>query len=235
MTPARFENSLAATRADWRAPRGIRHGEWAEQPLDLRRPEPHNASRLHRRPEFSALDPDARFLVLGGLSGLAWIRPEQTAAPQPLTRNAGGLQIPWSFAPAGKRLAYHQRSADTAFDLWTVPIEHSANGITAGTPEPFLATPAYETYPSFSLDGKWIAYGSNESGNWEVYVRAFPDTGRKVQVSEGAGRIALWSPNGRELVYRTDGQRIVVVNWAIRDGVFAVESRRMSRAKTTSP
>ena len=38
-------------------------------------------------------------------------------------------------------------------------------------------------YPSFSPDGRWITYASNESGAWEVYVRRFPDNGTKVRVS----------------------------------------------------
>jgi hypothetical protein len=115
-------------------------------------------------------------------------------------------------------------SASTGLDLWTVPIRESASGLTAGSPEPFLRTPAFESYPTFSPDGHWIAYGSNKSGTWEVYVRPFPDNGMEVQVSRAGGRIPHWSRHGRELLYRTDDQRIMTASYAIRAGSFAVES-----------
>lgn len=126
----------------------------------------------------------------------------------------------------GSRLAYHEVNPSTGFDLATVPIHESAKGLTAGTPEPFLRTPAYETYPTFSPDGRWIAYGSNESGTWEVYVRRFPDDRTKIQVSKAGGRIPHWSSRGRELLYRTDDQRIMTATYSIRAGSFVVESVR---------
>jgi serine/threonine-protein kinase len=153
---------------------------------------------------------DGRFLLISSPGGgLSSIRADGSGGVQPLLQS-DKIQVPWSFSPDGSRLAYHQLSPATGFDLWTVPIRSSEAGVTAGKPEPFLQTAAYETYPSFSPDGKWIAYGSNESGSWEVYVRAFPDQGERVQVSAGGGRIPFWSQNGHELLYRTDDQRIMV-------------------------
>ena len=81
--------------------------------------------------------------------------------------------VPWSISPDGRRLAFHQLNPATGFDLWTVSIQSSADGLSLGTPDVFLQTPAFETYPSFSPDAKWISYASNESGMWEVYVRQF--------------------------------------------------------------
>ena len=111
----------------------------------------------------------------------------------------------------------------TGFDLWTVPIRESSGRLTVGNAEPFLRTPAFETYPTFSPDGGWIAYGSNESGTWEVYVRRFPDNGTKVQVSKSGGRIPYWSARRRELLYRTDDQRIMAASYAIRGESCCVE------------
>jgi Tol biopolymer transport system component len=169
--------------------------------------------------------PDGRFLILGGAGGLNWLRPDSASKPEPLT-HSNSVQIPWSFSPDGKRIAYHEMSSTTGFDLWTVPVQASGSGLTAGKPEPFLRTPAFETYPSFSPDGQWMAYGSDESGNWEVYVRAFPDNGKKVQISASGGRIPLWSPNGRELFYRTNDQRIMVATYTTNGGSFAAGSPR---------
>ena len=169
--------------------------------------------------------PDGRFLVLGGPGGLNWLRLDSAGKPEPLT-HSNSIQVPWSFSPNGKRLAYHEMSPTTGFDLWTVPVQASGSGLTAGKPELFLQTPAFETYPSFSPDGQWMAYGSNESGSWEVSVRAFPDNGRKVQVSAAGGRIPRWSPNGHELFFRTDDQRIMVASYTTKGGSFAVRSLR---------
>jgi serine/threonine-protein kinase len=172
-----------------------------------------------------AWTPDGRYLILGGTGGLSWAAADGAGKPQPLTHSSNA-QVPWSFTPDGSRLAYHELSASTGFDLWTVPIRESAAGLTAGVPEPYVQTPAFETYATFSPDGRWIAYGSNESGTWEVYVRAFPDNGTKVRVSAAGGRIPHWSTRGRELLYRTDDQRIMTASYAIQAGSFVVQSVR---------
>ena len=83
--------------------------------------------------------------------------------------------------------------------------------VESGELEPFQTTDFGEFNPSFSPDGRWIAYDSNESGKIEIYVRAFPAGGGKWQVSDGGGALARWSADGRELYYRTD------------EGVMAVE------------
>jgi serine/threonine-protein kinase len=158
-------------------------------------------------------------LIVGGLSGMRWLTPDG-AHSGPLT-NSNAAQVPWSLSADGSRLAYHETSPVTGFDIWTVPVRENADGLTAGQPEVFLHTSAYETYPAFSPDGRWIAYGSGAFGTWEVYVRSFPDTGAPpVQVSRGGGRIPRWLPNRRELFYRTDDQQIMVSSYGVKNGVF---------------
>jgi serine/threonine-protein kinase len=166
---------------------------------------------------------DGRFLVVGGLDGLSWIRPDGSAKPVPLL-TGGATQIPWSISSDGHRLAFHQLNPTTGFDLWTVPIQVRETGLTAGTPEPFLQTPAYETYPSFSPDGKWVSYASNTSGSWQVYVSDFPNHTGTVQVSKNGGRISFWSPNRHEILYRTDDQQIWVATYRSQRGTFIVDS-----------
>ena len=168
---------------------------------------------------------DGRFLIIGGLEGLTYIRANGSGKPVPLLKEPG-VQVPWSLSADGRRLAFHQLSPKTGFDLWTVSLQSSATGLTVGAPEPFLQTSAFETYPSFSPDGKWISYASNESGSWQVYVRTFPDGAGKVQVSTSGGRISFWSPDGHELYYRTDDQRIMVARCTVRHGTFVVDSVR---------
>jgi WD40 repeat protein len=111
-------------------------------------------------------------------------------------------------------------SPASAFDLWTVPILSDADGLHAGKPELYLRPPAYQVYPSFSPDGRWLAYSTNESGTWQVFVRKFPDDGSKVRVSDAGGRVPRWSPNGQDLFYGTDDQRLMVVRYSTRGGTF---------------
>jgi len=69
-----------------------------------------------------------------------------------------------------------------------------------------VATPAYETSPALSPDGRWLAYVSNESGQAEVYVRPFPNSGDgRWQISAQGGMEPVWARSGRELFYRTTG------------------------------
>ena len=82
---------------------------------------------------------------------------------------------------------------------------------------PLIATPASEGYPALSPDGRWLAYQSNESGTFEVYVRPFPETASaKWQVSTSGGAQPLWARNGRELFYINGNNEMVVA--AVRPG-----------------
>ena len=156
--------------------------------------------------------PDGNSLLFGGADGLARIPTDRPGASSRLggTRRT---QTPWSVAPDGRRLAYYDRNPETGFDLWTAAVSQHDAGLTLATPESFLQTRAFEVYPSFSPDARWITYASNESGAWEVYVRRFPDNGTKVRVSNSGGSVPRWSPNGRELLYRTEAQRIMFVTY----------------------
>ena len=57
--------------------------------------------------------------------------------------------------------------------------------------------------PSISPDGRWVAYASNESGQFEVYVAAFPESGRKWQVSVDSGNFPRWSRDGNRLFFQS--------------------------------
>jgi Tol biopolymer transport system component len=73
-----------------------------------------------------------------------------------------------------------------------------------------VVTPFSQQYATFSPDGRWIAYQSNESGRMEIYVRPYPGPGGHDLVSTNGGMEAAWSRDGRELFYR-EGNRLMVV------------------------
>ena len=78
--------------------------------------------------------------------------------------------------------------------------------------QPFDTGEVGASSPSFSPDGRWIAYTSNESGGTEVYVRPYPGPGGKWQISTDGGTEPVWNPKGRELFYRS-GQKMMEVDY----------------------
>jgi eukaryotic-like serine/threonine-protein kinase len=65
----------------------------------------------------------------------------------------------------------------------------------------YLQTPFNEHHGRLSADGKWMAYASDESGRWEVYVRAFPSSDGRWQISTDGGVEPRWRRDGKELFY----------------------------------
>jgi len=130
-------------------------------------------------------------------------------AGSPLERIGEGSPDSWS--PDGTLLAYSQSHPNTGEDLWILSVEK-------GTSRAFLETPANESEAAFSPDGRFIAYQSDESGEYEVYVLPFPGPGGKRQVSTGGGTRPLWNPKGNELFYR-NGHRMMAVDVDTSDGL----------------
>ena len=162
-----------------------------------------------------------------GGAGLFWIRADGSGDPQRLTES-DHQQIPNSWRRDGRVLAFHQSNPGTGADVMTLSIEGSeTSGWTPGKPQRFLTSASAEWRPAFSPDGRWIAYTSNESGNQEVYVQLFPGRGGKQQISSGGGVIPKWSPNGKDLFYRTASNRINVVTYAATGDAFRAEKPRL--------
>ena len=155
-------------------------------------------------------------------------RTDGPGQPQPLTQSEN-LQNPYSFAPDGKRLAYIEPHPGTGvYDLWTVPVEIGNGGLRAGKPEVFLQTKFDQRQPSFSPDGRWMAYASNESGSYEVYVRTFPDNGRRWEISNSGGFSPTWSRNGHELFFRTEDSRMILVAaYTVKGDSFLADKPRV--------
>jgi len=81
-----------------------------------------------------------------------------------------------------------------------------------GEPRPLIRTNFQERTAEISLDGRWLAYESDESGRLEVYVRPFPEVNDgRWQVSTTGGRMPLWARNGRELFYLAPDGPIMAV------------------------
>jgi len=105
----------------------------------------------------------------------------------------------------------------------------------------FVATEANEISPVFSPDGNWIAYSSNETGRYEVYVQPYPVTGAKYSISNDGGNEPVWAPDGNELFYRNRDKMMVVTIETdpvfkrgtprkLFEGYWAKDNKRKTRA-----
>jgi serine/threonine-protein kinase len=100
---------------------------------------------------------------------------------------------------------YEQAEQDGNTGIWLAP--HPRSNAADRTPLSYLKIAAASGSAQFSPDGKWVAYGSAESGRQEIYVQGFPKTDNRVQVSSAGGGFARWRRDGTELFYRAlDGK-----------------------------
>ena len=138
---------------------------------------------------------------------LVWRAADGGSSLEPFNagEEAGGMEpTPWSWSPDGEILAFTVFGPSASLDIWI--LRRSTKKV-----EPLLAGPFIERAPTFSPDGRWLAYVSNESGRPEIYVRPFPGLDRRWQISTGGGRWPRWARATGELFYR-EGQKMMVVD-----------------------
>jgi serine/threonine protein kinase/Tol biopolymer transport system component len=122
-----------------------------------------------------------------------------------LSSPSSKLALDWS--RDGRFLLYRDSGPERAQhdDLWVLPMGGDRK------PFPVIQSPGSEHRGQFSPDGRWLAYESDESGRFEVYVQPFPGPGTRLQVSTDGGAQVRWAPSGRELFYMDPNQRLVAV------------------------
>jgi serine/threonine-protein kinase len=170
---------------------------------------------------------DGRLLIFQTRGGLYWTPADEPGKEQLLMETKGVAYFPSSLSLDGTRLAVSDQILAGGAEIRTVPLERAPGQLRAGQPQLFQKTSTSLAFPSFSPDGSWVAYADTEGGPYEIYVRGFPDGSIKHQISTGGGWLPVWSPNGRELFYRTEDQRIMVAAYKINHGAFAPESPRV--------
>ena len=146
--------------------------------------------------------------VAYGLDGdFYWKASNNTGVPEMLAEGEGGDVTPYFFAPDGAALVSRETNPETRQDLIMISVEADAPVIWR------LAGNFIERNAELSPDGRWMAYASNESGEFEIYVRPFPQVEEdQVLVSNNGGRTPLWSRDGGELFYLQPGDELVSVS-----------------------
>ena len=138
-----------------------------------------------------------------GTPGIYWQLADGSGVPERLTTAEEGTQHwPESWSPDGETLLVVVVHSATEWGISTL----SQDGETM-TLEVFAnEAESSQRGPKLSPEGQWLAYYSNESGGYQVYVQPFPKTGAKHRVTQQGGLYPLWSPDGKELLYFSGGQ-----------------------------
>ncbi len=135
------------------------------------------------------------------------VRPENPGNDRALLK-APAPKWPQGYSRDGSLLIYGSANPKTGSDIWALPLDGKSQ------PYPVLADPADERYGQLSPDGRWLAYVSNESQAYQVYVQSFPISGTKQQISipSGGGFEPLWSRDGKELFYLSADNTLMAVD-----------------------
>jgi Tol biopolymer transport system component len=136
-----------------------------------------------------------------------YVKKADGSGPEDALVESPAKDIPTDWSADGKSIAFQRLGGPgkTREDIWILPLSGDKK------PFPFLRTEFSERYARFSPDGKWLAFGSNESGDNEVYVAPFPGPGGKLQVSTSGGHSPLWRRDGREIFYIAPDRKLMAV------------------------
>jgi Tol biopolymer transport system component len=146
--------------------------------------------------------PDGRRIAYRRSLAIYWVPADGSGTPESLVTAPGGWR-PAAFELGGRALSFQGVPAQQSkVGIWRL-------GLAGGeTPQQILGGAFHNYAPSLSPDGRWLAYVSDESGRFEVYVRPYPGPGGRWQVSLDGGTEPVWSPAGREIFYR-NGDRMM--------------------------
>jgi eukaryotic-like serine/threonine-protein kinase len=150
-------------------------------------------------PDLSAVfSADGKRIFYGNTSEGKWnihVRDVASATEPTTLLPPARPRWPRDVSPDGSVLLYQEISAATQGDLKVLSLTGERR------PRDFVASPFDEDEGTFSPDGRWVAYVSDESGRKEVFVASFPDPTRRIRVSSQGGTQPRWSRDGRELFY----------------------------------
>jgi Tol biopolymer transport system component len=145
-----------------------------------------------------------------GKSGV-YVRAADGTGDAELLFSGEGRSEPWAWSPDGNYIAFNYGVGK--FDIWILPLD-------GGDAYPFMATDFDEGYCRFSPDGRWLAYLSNESGRYDLYLTRFPGGDGKWQISKnGSDWLVGWNAAGDEVYFLDDDGDVAVIGVTLGDQV----------------
>ena len=166
--------------------------------------------------------PDDSRIVFGSRRGemdLYWKLLSAPPGSEERLLSTPGPKFPMDWSRDGRFLLFNAIDLQRGADIWALPMEGDRPPARSGRPEPAVERKPFEVVhtefdellPQFSPDGAWIAYQSNKSGRFEIYVQPFPGPGGDTRVSIDGGAQVRWNRNGKELFYIAADDRLMAV------------------------
>ena len=146
-----------------------------------------------------------------------YVKPSSgNGTEQPLFESSH-TKIVTDWSSDGRHLLYADIDLSSGYDLWALPLSDNS-----GSRKPIVVanTPFEEREGQFSPDSHWIAYRSNESGQFEIYVQAFPNATGKWRISTAGGISPRWRRDGNELFFVSLDGKLMSVSVQVSDSKF---------------
>ena len=167
--------------------------------------------------------PDGRtiaFVRLG--SGNLFVKAANGLGDEQLVIHRPGILLTdWS--GDGRWVLEYEPDPKTRLDLWMLPVNPDGTLRHDDMPKPYVRTPFNERFGRFSpgVRPRWVAYQSDESGQYEVYIDAFPEPRGKIRISTAGGTYPQWRADGRELFYISPDYKLMAAS--LKETVDSIE------------
>jgi Tol biopolymer transport system component/tRNA A-37 threonylcarbamoyl transferase component Bud32 len=163
---------------------------------------------------FPIWSPDGRTILFTTAAQRIFRKDSGGSGGEQRVTEGSNQQYAHDWSRDGRFLIYIENAPDTQLDLWILPF--TAEGKIPGNakPSPYVQTKFNENNARFSPETspRWVAYQSDETGRYEIYIRAFPRPGDKFPISTAGGKYPEWGAGGRELFYVAPDNKLMAVD-----------------------
>jgi Tol biopolymer transport system component len=154
-----------------------------------------------------------------------YLKSSAGAGDDELLFQSDSEKYPHSWSKDGQNIFFENWIPKAKSAIWVLPLTGDRQ------PKPVLQSNSFDqATPKISPDGRFLAYSSNESGRYEVYVQPFPTTGGKWQISSGGGGLPIWRPDGKELFFLVEGGKLMSVEIKTEGGFQTGVPRQLFQA-----
>jgi Tol biopolymer transport system component len=172
------------------------------------------ASALNVWPVWS---PGARMIVFTTAALKLFRKDSAASSDERQVSDGPNSQYAMDWSRDGRFVVYVENAPSTQRDLWILPFTPEGKVPENAKPLPYLRTQFNETHARFSPEPnpRWVAYESDETGRYEIYISAFPEPRAKFPISTGGGQYPEWGARGREIFYVAPDNKLMAADLTI--------------------
>ena len=167
-----------------------------------------------------AWSPDGRLVSYASQSRFLFLQASDAISEAQKLQSGQNTSVVNGWSADGRMVVFGSQTSQGG-DLWIQSLEGDKKAY------PFLITPANEIEGTVSPDGRWIAFASDETGRYELYVTSFPSPGGKRQISSDGADAPQWINDGRELAYINAERKLVIVDVDARGPEFGISQSKV--------